>query len=344
LSATRFGDGALVHVVAGPGRARRQLTFFAEPILEAAVDPLRSGAGFYFLMDSGGNEAFQIYWFDRREGKRQLLSDGKSRNEGLLVANGGGQLAFSSTRRNGKDFDIYTLAQGQPASTKLVASVQGKYTAKSWSPDDKQLLLQHFVSANESHLYTLELATGALTELNIAPGKRIAYTSPVFSQAKGRAPGVYFASDEDREFLTLTHLELASGKKTALSADLPWDVSAIAVSPRGDWLAYTANEGGTDALYLASTRSGPTWKHATKIPLPLGVVGRLGFDRTGKRLGFSMSTADSTADVYVLDVGTRKLTRWTESETGGVDRSRFVAPQLVQYRSFDGRMIPAWLF
>jgi dipeptidyl aminopeptidase/acylaminoacyl peptidase len=344
LIATRFGDVAQVHEVGGPGLDRRQLTFFREPILEAAVDPSRADEGFYFLMDTGGNEAFQMYWLDRRRGQRQLLSDGKSRNESLLVSNAGGQLAFASTRRNGKDFDIYTLSQSQASTTKLVASVQGKYAPMSWSRDDKLLLLQNFVSVNESHLFTLELATGKLTELNPAPSKQIAYASPVWSQAKGRAPGVYFASDEDREFLTLTYLDLTTGKKTLLTPQLPWDVSAIAVSPRGDWLAYTANEGGTDALYLASTQAGPTWKQATKIPVPLGVIGRLTFDHTGARVGFSMSTSDSTADVYVLDVATRKLQRWTESETGGLDRARFIAPQLVQYPSFDRRMIPAWLY
>jgi dipeptidyl aminopeptidase/acylaminoacyl peptidase len=344
LIATRFGDVAQVHEVGGPGLDRRQLTFFREPIHEAAVDPMRGDDGFYFLMDTGGNEAFQIYWLDRRRGQRQLLSDGTSRNESLLVSNAGGQFAFASTRRNGKDFDIYTLASGQAATSKLVASVEGKYAPASWSRDDKFLLLQHFVSINESHLYTLELATGNRTELNPSPNKPIAYASPVWSQSKGRPSGVYFASDEDREFLTLTYLELASGKKTLLTPQLQWDVSAIAVSPKGDWLAYTANEGGTDTLYLASTAAEPTWKQATKIPVPLGVIGRLAFDHSGTRLGFSMSTSDSTADVYVLDLATRKLQRWTESETGGLDRTRFVAPQLVQYKSFDNRLIPAWLY
>ncbi|HKU44226.1 MAG TPA: alpha/beta fold hydrolase [Polyangiales bacterium] len=343
LIATRFGDVAQVHEVAGPGLDRKQLTFYREPILQAAVDPSRDD-GFYFLMDSGGNEAFQIYWLDRRRGQRQLLSDGKSRNEALLVSNTGKQLAFASTRRNGKDFDIYTLSATDPTTTKLVASVSGKYAPTSWSRDDASLLLLHFVSVNESHLYTLELATGALSELNPAPGKQIAYSSPVWSQAKGRGRGVYFASDEDREFLTLTHLDLGSGRKTLLTPELNWDVSSIAVSPKGDWLAYTANEGGTDALYIASTAGAPTWKQATKIPVPLGVIGRLTFDHTGARLGFTMSTSDSTADVYVLDVATRKLSRWTESETGGLDRARFVAPTLVSYRSFDGRTIPAWFY
>ena len=136
LISTRFGDVAQVHEVAGPGRDRRQLTFFGEPIFSGEFDPARAD-GFYFLMDSGGNEAYQVNWFDRRTGRRQLLSDGKSRNESLLVSNAGGQIAFASTRRNGKDFDIYTLANGDPASTKLVASVSGRYAPTSWSHDDR---------------------------------------------------------------------------------------------------------------------------------------------------------------------------------------------------------------
>ena len=344
LIATRFGDVAQVHEVAGPGMDRRQLTFFREPIAQAAIDPKQGDAGFYFAMDTGGSEFYQLFWFDRARGQRKLLTDGKSRNESMLVSNAGGRLAFASTRRNGKDFDIYTLDGLDPASTKLVATLSGQWSPLSWSRDDASLLLQNYVSINESHLFSLELASGALRELNPAPGKRIAYASPVFSQARGPVRGVYYASDEDREFLTLTYLDLASGKKTLLTPDLAWDVTSIAVSPQGNWLAYTANEGGTDRLYLLSTAAGPTPKRAVPIRVPLGVISRLSFDHGGTRLGLTMSTADSTADVYVVDLATQKLQRWTESETGGLDRARFVAPRLVQFPSEGGRQIPAWYY
>jgi dipeptidyl aminopeptidase/acylaminoacyl peptidase len=78
--------------------------------------------------------------------------------------------------------------------------------------------------------------------------------------------------------------------------------------------------------------------------LPTGVIARLKFDRQSKRLGFTLSTAQSTADVYSVDVKTRALTRWTESEVGGLDPATFVAPERVRYPSFDGRMIDAWYY
>jgi dipeptidyl aminopeptidase/acylaminoacyl peptidase len=345
LVSTRFGDVPQVHRVAGAGLDREQLTFYREPIVRAATDPRRGNSGFYFAMDTGGSEAYQLYWFDRVRGQRQLLSDGRSRNEGLIVSHAGGQIAFSSTRRNGADFDIYTLAGDDPAATKRVATVQGQWNATSWSPDDTQLLLQNYVSINESHLYVLDLATGERRELNPAPGKPIAYGSPVFAASRrGAARGIYFASDEDREFLGLTYLDLKSGRKTLLRPDLAWDVTAIAVSDGGDWLAYTTNAGGTEQLYLASTAASPTPARAVQIKVPVGVINGLEFDRSGTRLGFSMSTSDSPGDVYVVDVSTRSVQRWTYSEVGGLPRAGFVVPQLIQYPTFDQRQIPAWIY
>ena len=39
-----------------------------------------------------------------------------------------------------------------------------------------------------------------------------------------------------------------------------------------------------------------------------------------------------------------QLDRWTESETGGLDTSTFAKPQLIQYPTFDGRKIPAFIY
>jgi hypothetical protein len=67
LIATRFGDVAQVHEVAGPGLDRKQLTFYREPILEAAVDPKRDD-GFYYAMDTGSRPDADRgdRWFLRR--------------------------------------------------------------------------------------------------------------------------------------------------------------------------------------------------------------------------------------------------------------------------------------
>ena len=39
-----------------------------------------------------------------------------------------------------------------------------------------------------------------------------------------------------------------------------------------------------------------------------------------------------------------ELTRWTFSEVGGLDPASFIAPTLIQFKSFDERQIPAFYF
>jgi dipeptidyl aminopeptidase/acylaminoacyl peptidase len=340
LIRTRFADTAQIHLVASPGADRRQLTFYREPIASAAFDPKRGAGGFYFAMDAGGNENSQLYWFDRKRGRETLLTDGKSRNGDLVVWSGGDKIAYSSTRRNNTDFDLYVMTGGDPKTTRLVKEVEGAWSPGAWSPDGKQLLVHHFVSATESTLWVMDGETGATTQVNPKPegSPKISYEAFAFGP-KGKS--VYYSSDEDSEFVRLQHLDLATGKKEVLTADVKWNVPVLAVSDDGKWLAYVVDEGGTSALYVAKTSE---HKKPKRVELPKGVVSGLKFDRQSKRLAFTMSTPQSSWDAYSVELASRKVTRWTSSEVGGLDPEGFVVPELVKVASFDALEVPAWYY
>jgi dipeptidyl aminopeptidase/acylaminoacyl peptidase len=78
--------------------------------------------------------------------------------------------------------------------------------------------------------------------------------------------------------------------------------------------------------------------------LPKAVIGTLMWHNNGKDLGFTMTGARSPADVYSIDVEKGALERWTESETGGLDARAFSEPELVRWKSFDGRVISGFLY
>lgn len=335
---TRFGDVAQVHHVAQPGGDRRQLTFFAEPVTNAVYAAKRPDRGFFFRMDTGGGEAYQYYWFERATGQHTLVTDGTSRNQSFLPSRRGDRFAYASTRRNKKDFDIWVMDGFDGRTAKLVKQVEGQWAPLAWSPDDAKLLLKRYVSINESYLEILDLVSGTSTPVNAQPGKRIAYAAAAFGRG---GDSVYYASDEDAEFQRLVRHDLKTGRKTVLTPDLPWDVTNLVVSDDGAFIAYVVNEGGASALYLAPLAS----KFAPqRITLPKGVIGNLAFDRQSKRLGFTLSTAQSPSDAFSVDVRTRKLVRWTESEVGGLNPAVFVAPELITYHSFDGKPIQAWYY
>jgi dipeptidyl aminopeptidase/acylaminoacyl peptidase len=78
--------------------------------------------------------------------------------------------------------------------------------------------------------------------------------------------------------------------------------------------------------------------------LPLGVLGGLKWHSNNRDLGFSFVNANSPTDAYSLDVTTGGVTRWTESETGGLDATQFRQPTVIRTKSFDGMTISALVY
>ena len=72
---------------------------------------------------------------------------------------------------------------------------------------------------------------------------------------------------------------------------------------------------------MLDARSG---KELSTPKLPLGVIGAIKWHGNNCDLAFTLSSARSPNDVYVLDAKTGRVERWTESETGGLDPASFV--------------------
>src|SRR5260370_36763475 len=91
-----------------------------------------------------------------------MFTDGKSRNTGGDFSHSGKWLAFQSTRRNGKDNDIWVVDPADPKTERKVLEVSGGgWGVTDWSPDDKTLLVGEYISANESRYWLVHADDGA---------------------------------------------------------------------------------------------------------------------------------------------------------------------------------------
>ena len=118
-------------------------------------------------------------------------------------------------------------------------------------------------------------------------------------------------------------------------------MDSFALSPDGRTIAFVTNEEGLSVLHLLDTATG---KEKPAPKLPTGLVFGIEWHNNSRDLGFGLSSARSAADVYSLDVTTGKLERWTESETGGLNAATFSEPELVRWKSFDGKTISGFLY
>jgi dipeptidyl aminopeptidase/acylaminoacyl peptidase len=339
LIATRFGNTTQIHRVSTPGGARHQLTFESEPVTGALWEP-QDGRFFLFLRDTGGDEFTHIFRCAPSTGAvTQLTPSQRAQDSGILWSHRGDRFAYDSTRRNGADRDIYVMEPGQPNSDRLlVQNSGGGWRVADWSPDDRRLLLIERLSISDSRLWLADVVGGRKTLLTPPGTETVAYAQAKFRR-DGRA--LYVITDRGREFFGLAEFDVETRQLTPLTPDLNWDVEDFDLSPDGKQLALVGNEAGVSRLYLFDTAT----RQRRPVPaVPAGVIGGLRWHPGRSELAFTLAEARSPGDVYSVDAATGALTRWTESELGGLVADELSRPSLVHWKSFDGRQISGFLY
>src|SRR5215469_5747809 len=338
LISTRFADTSQIHLVKMPGGARTQLTFYPDSASGALYAPA-AGNSFIFSKDVGGAEFFQIYCFDDESGDVTLLTDGKSRNVAPVWSYDGQKLAYGSTRRNGNDVDLYVVEPANPKSDHMLAQLQGGgWEPLDWSPDNRKILLREEISANESYLWIVDAASGDKTLITPKTGLKISYGGGQFSKD---GKGIYATTDKDSEFHRLAYVGLTTKQHTYLSSHISWDVDEFDLSDDGSTIAFVTNDDGFGVLHELDTK---TSKDKPVPELPKGIVSGVRWHKNNRDLGFDITSARSTSDVYSLDAQTGKVDRWTYSETGGLNTANFSEPELIHWKSWDRREISGFLY
>jgi dipeptidyl aminopeptidase/acylaminoacyl peptidase len=340
---TRFGNTTQLHHVAIPGGARRQLTFFPEPV--GATQRRPDTGQLQFGMDVGGGEFYQLFLLDLESGDSRMLTDGESRNSSATWSHDGKWLAFQSTRRNGKSNDVWMMQPEEPESARMIfESPDGS----SWSPAEfdrtgERLLIQNYISITDSRIHLHDTTSG---ETRLLRGAAAPASVNLATEFDRDGEGFYLITDQDSDFRRLAHMDFKSRELEIITADIDWDVESFALSEDGSRAAFEVNEDAISQLYLMD----PTTREYRRVErIPTGLISGLQFSPDGSRLAMTLSSSQTPSDVFTLELGENPLhatdlTRWTYSEVGGLNTAEFVVPELIHYPTFDGRKIPAFVY
>jgi dipeptidyl aminopeptidase/acylaminoacyl peptidase len=343
---TNISGTPQVWMVSVQGGWPDQMTFFPDRVDFISWSP--DGSGLIFGKSIGGDENAQLYWMAPDGSQvRALTSEPKVRHNFGGWSHDGKKISFASNQRHRDFFDVYVMdiATG---SSQLVYQQDGSNGPVAWSNDGRRLVVSH---ANEqlsldNDLYLVNIATK--TASHLTPHEGAAQFSDVRFMPDGQS--LLFTTDDKREFQSLAQMDLATRRVDILD-DTQWDVAGVEVSDNGGMLAYTLNRDGFSELYVRRlntdgkpliTALGPK---GTPVKLPgNGVVGGLSFSRDGRKLALVFNGARFNADVWIYDLQTRTLKQVTQSSRAGIPQSSFVEPELIHYKTFDQRMIPAWYY
>lgn len=336
---TRFANTAQVHEVKRPGADRRQLTFLDEAPGGVSYQPT-TGSYFLFSKDAGGNEFTQLYRYDVADGKITMITNGaKAQNGGVTWNKKGTRILYTSTRRNGTDRDVYMMDPLDPATDKLILELKGGgWGIGDWSNDRRYVLLNNYTSASESTVWLYDRSTGKNKQILPAAKEHARYTGSQFSED---GTSVYIRTNSGSEFMRPARLNIATGEIEWLVTDMDWEIQSYDVNDDESMAFFVTNEAGVSRLYIQDMA---TLRYTQVTDIPVGVIGSVRWHNNNTSLALSFTTANASSDVYEWNTATQQLTRWTESELGGMNLDGIEPPQLVKWKSFDGLEISGFLY
>jgi dipeptidyl aminopeptidase/acylaminoacyl peptidase len=369
----RLNNSNQLHLVKSPGAKPEPLTDFQDAVSNATFQP-KKGEYLLFARATGGDEVFRIYRMDLKSKTVTPISPEGERAGGPAWNREGTRVAFTTASVDRKETaqslqdaaarkaitKVYIADPLKPESAKVVATFDGGgFSAFRFSPDEKSLAYLEYVSANESHIWMMDIATGKKARITPAPkaggapAATVAYGAPRFSRDGKR---IYTVSDRDNEFRRLVTIDIATGKETVLTAHLKFDIDDFSISNKAKRIALTTNEEGSSVLRFLDLETGK------ELPRPALLTGEIsglrwkgGSDdaddsadgneqEVGNEIAFNLTSARSPGEVYSMNIVAPKVTRWTNGSSANLNPMDFVEPKLVQWKSFDGLKISGFIY
>src|SRR6266446_2554046 len=301
------------------------------------------GKWILYQSDRGGGEIYDLFAIPSGGGKAVNLtnSDDISETSPRWSADGT-QLAISHKKKTAPVTDVAVMDW----KTRAVRNVTNETTPAHlwsehvWSPDGKVLYATRVNAGfTDASVYRIDVVTGKKEELTPHEGQSRTSVSAISPDGKT----LLVTADRPGGYPNVGLLDAASKKLTWVT-DLKWEAEAGEFSPDGKWFTYAVNEDGRTDAYLADTAT----RNAAKLNLPAGLNGFSGnpspFSPDGTRMLVSHQSSTQPGDLWVYDARAKSATQLTFSAIASLGAAKLPASQVVHYKSFDGKIISAFLW
>ncbi|HET9220625.1 MAG TPA: prolyl oligopeptidase family serine peptidase [Terriglobia bacterium] len=337
-----------VHTIGSTGGQARRITSTLRYKNRPAWSPDGKWIGFIAVQDNGNKDLRAV----SIDGQSTLtLTDTLAQEEEFVWAPDSNHIAF--TQRVGPLTSIMSVDLQTSAVRKLA---DGPAWNLQWSPDGKWIafvadLLQPDDDSRENEDIFLIPAEGGSPRL-LTPGTpRFRDASPDWASDSRR---IVYSSNESG-FSNLMILDTQTGVRQLLTTGTIDNLSPK-WSPNDAMIAYVRHESSMFHVYTIAvadsltvrvserdgTNGGNTTGYAGHATGPFGMIE---WSPDGKRIAFTHADPARTSDVWIAVPDGARPIQLTNSMPEDLRReSRFVWPDGITYRSFDGQEIPALVY
>jgi dipeptidyl aminopeptidase/acylaminoacyl peptidase len=281
--------------------------------------------------DQGGNELNHLYVLAEDGSERDLTPGAKLKAQFGGWTHDGTAFYVISNERDPRFFDIYRYDAKSYERTMFFENKDG-YLPVGVSDDAKWVSLGKVTTTNDSDIYLWNASTKETKHISKHTGS--ANFQPTgFDRA---SKYLYFVTDSAGEFQSLNRYALADGKVEVVQAS-EWDVVSSTFSHNGKYRATIINADGRPNVSVTEEATG---KPVALPSLPNGGVTLVRFARSETKAALSVAGDRSPSNLYMLDVGTKKLTKLTDSLSAQIDAADLVDAQVVRFKARDGMTVP----
>ncbi len=332
---TNITGTSQIWMMSAGGGYPEQITAYQDNVGFVEWSP--NGNGLIFGKAIGGNENTQFFWLSNDGAEiKELTKNPTVRHNFADYSHDGAKIYYSSNKRDRNFFDIYSmnLADGKE---ELLYQQDGNNDFAAASKDGSKIIISRsgIEFGLDNNLYLIDTKTKQETLLT--PHEGAAQFGDVHFITNNE---IEFTTNDKREFMSPARMFL-DAKAVRILGDSKWDVDTIVVSRNNDAHAQITNREGFSELDIYQAKK--MGKDSVKLPAN-GIVGGLEFSKDGKKLAFTFNSAKNNADIWIYDIQSKSLTQLTKSSRSGIPTSSFVEPELIKYKTFDGKEIPAWFY
>jgi dipeptidyl aminopeptidase/acylaminoacyl peptidase len=321
-------DGTEAHQLLHANDRQAELTF------------TRDGAQILYVQDKGGDEMYDIYALPLAGGEpRNMTNTDQTSETGPLFSRDGSMLAFGAKDKVSPSTNIAVMPWPSGPVKLLTHETDRKasWSAVCWSPDGSALFADRRVGLDDSDGYRIDLRTGVAVKLTAHEGKEQATISDISPDGKT----LLLSSNRKAGYRNVALLDLSS-KQWKWVTDTQWESSAGEFSPDGKNFTYEQNADGRTSVQFVDTATLKASERNAPLGMNAGAASPTSFFPDSSYL---LLHQDSThpPNLYLLHAD-GDLKQVTHNESAGLAAAVVPVSQLVTYKSFDGRVISAFVW
>lgn len=292
-------------------------------------------SGILYGTDKEGNEKEGFYFISSDGLKERVLLPPSDAYRYFGDFNkSGSQFTYSTTDRNGTDFDIHVYDISSQTDRKVYFGELGYYPI-SFSPNGQHIVISETIGEDANNLFLLNISDSTLTQINQPDD--LSYFGDIQWKSDGKA--FFMRTNKDEKYIGVA-LYTLEDQSLEYKRQKNFDIEQIILTNSDNTLYWVSNEAGYSKHNILNLTNGlevesPIW--------PKGTLTLTNSNNSTKLIAF-VKSPKIPGDLWCWTPESGEVLQITRSNSAGLNLNDMVLPEAHSFKARDGLTIHGLLY